>query len=120
MNHLVVALGCSALLAAGGLAHAEASDVGKLPPAAGVAIDFARDIRPILAGRCVSCHGADKQKGGLRLDHGKAVGEGGNGGTVLVPGKSAASRLILMVAGLDRDARMPPSGKPLTRVLHLP
>jgi hypothetical protein len=40
---------------------------------------------------------------------------GGNGGAVIVPGKSADSRLIHAVAGGDPDVKMPPEpGKPLT------
>ena len=31
-----------------------------LPPAADQEIDFARDVRPIFARSCVSCHGAEK------------------------------------------------------------
>ena len=31
-------------------------------------IDFSRDIQPLLARRCLSCHGPDTQEGGLRLD----------------------------------------------------
>lgn len=36
--------------------------------AADVGDDFEREIRPVLATRCVSCHGVDRQEGGLRLD----------------------------------------------------
>ena len=32
------------------------------------AIDFNKDIKPILARKCFSCHGSKKQKGKLRLD----------------------------------------------------
>ncbi|MEY4831287.1 MAG: hypothetical protein RLZZ562_3083, partial [Planctomycetota bacterium] len=31
-------------------------------------VDFVREVAPILQAHCVSCHGADKQKGDLRLD----------------------------------------------------
>ena len=30
-------------------------------------IDFARDIQPIFAEHCTTCHGPDEQKGGLNL-----------------------------------------------------
>jgi hypothetical protein len=39
-----------------------------LPPAASERVEFQRDIRPIFAERCFSCHSADKHEGGLRLD----------------------------------------------------
>jgi hypothetical protein len=82
---------------------------GKLPPAAGGPIDFARDVEPIFAKNCVKCHGPEKQKGGLRLDHEPALRAGGNSGQVINPGaKAAESRLLLLVAGLDPDVKMPP------------
>src|SRR4051812_12392461 len=83
------------------------------PPAAGV-IDFDRDVRPVLAAHCVKCHGPEKQKGGLRLDDRKAALEGGDGGAVIVPGKSADSRLVHAVAGVVEDEKMPPTGPGLT------
>ncbi|MGV3757881.1 MAG: c-type cytochrome domain-containing protein, partial [Verrucomicrobiota bacterium] len=36
--------------------------------AQGAEIDFAREVQPILAAKCIECHGADVRKGGLRLD----------------------------------------------------
>ena len=44
-----------------------------LPVLAADAVDFTRDIAPLLAGRCGACHGPEKQKNGLRLDNGAAV-----------------------------------------------
>src|SRR5690242_2500910 len=82
-----------------------AADPPKLPPASAAKIDFDKDVRPILAASCVKCHGADKQKGGLRLDDRTAALDGGNGGPVIVPGKSADSRLIHAVAGTDPDTK---------------
>ena len=38
------------------------------PLAAGETVDYLRDVKPILKGRCFACHGALKQKAGLRLD----------------------------------------------------
>ncbi|OYW20716.1 MAG: hypothetical protein B7Z55_06865, partial [Planctomycetales bacterium 12-60-4] len=32
------------------------------------AVDFVREVRPILQKHCYSCHGEKKQKSGLRLD----------------------------------------------------
>jgi mono/diheme cytochrome c family protein len=75
------------------------------------AVDFRRDVQPILARNCVVCHGPGKQRGGLRLDDGTAALKGGNSGLVLVPGKAAESRLLRLVAGLDPDLKMPPRGK---------
>ena len=83
---------------------------GELPEAAGHKIDFEKEIRPLLAERCLKCHGTKKQKGGLRLDLGAAAMKGGDSGAAILPGKSAESRLILLVAGKDKKLKMPPSG----------
>jgi hypothetical protein len=62
----------------------------------------------------VRCHGADKQRGGLRLDDGAPALRGCNSGAVLEPGDSAHSRLLVLVAGLDAETKMPPGkGKAL-------
>lgn len=91
-----------------------AADPPKLPPASTAKIDFDKDVRPILAANCIKCHGAEKQKGGLRLDDRKSLLEGGNGGAVIIVGKSAESRLIHAVAQIDPDAKMPSEGPALS------
>src|SRR6185437_6592294 len=48
---------------------------------------FETRVRPILAARCFRCHGADKQKGELRLDSREALISGGSSGDAVVPGK---------------------------------
>ena len=37
-------------------------------PLAAQDVDYVRDVKPILRERCYSCHGAARQKAGLRLD----------------------------------------------------
>ena len=95
-------------------AVANGLDLSKLPPAAGVPVDFARDVQPLLADRCIKCHGPEKQKGGLRLDTKAAAMKGGDDGKAIEPGKSADSPLIHFVGGLDEDKVMPPKGERLT------
>jgi hypothetical protein len=90
-------------------------DGPKLPDPAPRAVDFTRDVEPIFKDRCLSCHGAKKQKSGFRLDSRDSALRGGDSGSAaIVVGKSADSRLIRLVAGLDTDTVMPPSedGKP--------
>ncbi len=79
-------------------------------------VDFARDIQPILADRCYSCHGPEKQKSGLRLDQKSTAFLGGDSGAVLIPRDSAKSLLYAHISGGEPDAPMPPEseGKPLT------
>ena len=85
-------------------------DVSKLPPAADKqGVTYAADIKPIFEKSCIKCHGADKQKGKLRLDSLQAILKGGEDGKVVVPGKSEDSMLIHNVAHLgDEDLWMPP------------
>ena len=74
------------------------------------AVDYAKQIKPILAARCFRCHGATKQEGRLRLDTAAAIRVGGENGTAIVPGKSAASLLLKRVRAVDDSERMPPEG----------
>jgi mono/diheme cytochrome c family protein len=83
-----------------------------LPAAATKPTDFAGDIQPLLQKNCFSCHGAEHQEGGLRLDKKQRALIGGDSGAEVVAGKSAESRLIRVVAGIDADiGQMPPDGK---------
>jgi mono/diheme cytochrome c family protein len=92
-----------------------ARDADKLPAAATDTINFRKDIKPILDRACISCHGAEKQRAGLRLDDGAKAREGGNSGPIFKPGDSKSSLLIHLVAGLEPERRMPPTkGKELT------
>ncbi len=86
----------------------------ELPPAARRTVAFDREIRPILAARCLGCHDADRRKGGFRLDRRESLLTGGDSGPVVEVGKSAESLLIEKVAGLDPVSTMPPKGDPLT------
>lgn len=77
-------------------------------------VKYFGDIHPVLAEHCVSCHGPEKQKGGLRLDSREMALMGGSGyGPAIVPGKSAESPLILFMAHLEPEMEMPPKKDPL-------
>ncbi len=87
----------------------------QLPPAATTAVDFTRDVQPIFAKYCVSCHGAEKQKAKLRFDQQASVVAGGESGEpTYVVGKSAESHLIKLVAGVNKNEVMPPKGDRLS------
>ena len=77
-------------------------------------VDFVRQIRPLLQKRCVECHGAEAQEGGLRLDVRSVALEGGDSGYAIVPGKAAEGALIQRVTSNDPELRMPPEGDPLS------
>ena len=88
----------------------------RLPPAATNRIEFTRDIRPIFEQSCLRCHGPERPKSRFRLDNREDALKGGEHGADILPGDSANSRLIHLVAGMVEDTEMPPTGKakPLT------
>ena len=65
-------------------------------------------VRALLDTRCISCHGAEKQKGGLRLDSREAVLKGGESGVGAVAGDPEGSLLVRAVRHLAGDLKMPP------------
>jgi mono/diheme cytochrome c family protein len=75
-------------------------------------LSFGRDIRPILAGKCLKCHGPDTREGGLDLsDREAAIKTLKSGVAGIVPGKSADSEVIRRVTAKDDAERMPPPEK---------
>ena len=101
----------------GVIAHA-APDLSKLPPASDKkGLSFDKDIKPIFEKSCFKCHGAEKQKGKLRLDTLAATLKGGENGPNVKPGDSKESTLVHTIARLVEDEAMPPEGKgdPLTK-----
>lgn len=90
------------LIAAWGLA------IAAVPWPARGGVDYAKDIKPQLKARCYACHGALKQKGGLRLDTAAAMRKGGDGGNILA---AKDSILVERVITPDLDERMPPEGE---------
>jgi hypothetical protein len=81
---------------------------------AGEQVDYLRDIKPLLARHCHECHGAQKQRSGLRLDSAAAIRQGGNSGPGIISGNSTASKIIKAVTGADNTKRMPPKEPRLT------
>jgi mono/diheme cytochrome c family protein len=82
------------------------------------AIDFNRQIRPILSENCFACHGPDEKarKANLRLDvKESAFGPLRSGLHAIVPGKADESELVARITADDANTRMPPpkSGKKL-------
>ena len=73
------------------------------------AIDYERDVRPILT-QCFSCHGPRKTLSGLRLDLRQNALRGGDYGVVIVPGRSGESKLIMRLEGSKAGTQMPPDG----------
>lgn len=73
---------------------------------------FRDKVQPLLESRCVSCHGPDKVKGGLRLDSREAVLKAGDSGEpAVVPGQPEKSLLLHAVMHAKKDLEMPPKEK---------
>jgi mono/diheme cytochrome c family protein len=75
------------------------------------AVDFNRDVRPVLAQQCFTCHGMDDhgRKGKLRLDLPESAhGKGKSGEIAIVPGKPDASEVVKRILSTDEDEVMPP------------
>ncbi|MGC4015540.1 MAG: DUF1553 domain-containing protein [Luteolibacter sp.] len=71
---------------------------------------YNKDIRPILADKCIQCHGPDSagRKGDLRLDR----REDALAAKAFVPGDAAASHLIQRIHEHDPKEVMPPPDSP--------
>ena len=88
--------------------------------AAGVKF-FEEKVRPILAQNCVGCHGAEKPKGGLRMDTSAFLIQGGKEEEkvikVVEPGDPAKSMIIEAVEYKNEDIQMPPPKKNVSKKL---
>src|SRR6185295_19210926 len=71
--------------------------------------DFAKDVKPILEKRCISCHGPVQQLGGLRLDTRDTL-------RMVVAGNSDSSKLVQRIISTRKGHVMPPMGPRLTEI----
>jgi hypothetical protein len=80
--------------------------LGTRPAFAGDAIEYNRDIRPILSENCFRCHGPDSaaRKAELRLDKREVAVEK----SAIVPGDTEASELLARINTDDPNELMPP------------
>ena len=72
------------------------------------AVDFARDVQPILRQNCVGCHGPAQQIAGLRMDRRSSVMKAG--ARRIVPGSSVNSFVYHRLTGSVYGTQMPPTG----------
>ena len=106
----ILGLGLGALVVLG--------ETSTIPVAPQRPIHFNRDIRPILADHCFSCHGFDKnrRKAELRLDTKEGLLGAGDNGPIVKPGDLGQSDLSVRIHLTEDTAKhMPPKkgGKPL-------
>jgi len=86
--------------------------VGCVCAADGAPVDFDREIRPLLADACFSCHGVDAsaRKSGLRLDvREDALKPAKSGRLPLVPGDPEGSEVYRRLVATDPTEAMPPA-----------
>ena len=76
-------------------------------------VDFAKEVQPVLAQRCMSCHSGASAQAGLKAHTRDELLRGGVSGPAIVPGKGSESLLVKKLEG-TQGMRMPPSGPPLT------
>ena len=81
-----------------------------LPTATRAAVDFNRDLRPVLSDNCYHCHGPDvkARKADLRLDTKDGAFRVKDGKSVILPGQGSQSELYRRLVATDPDDLMPP------------
>ena len=73
---------------------------------------FAALVAPVLKSKCLACHNAQKQKGGLDMSALTKMAKGGKNGPLWVAGDAQNSALIQRILlPLNDDDHMPPKGK---------
>jgi hypothetical protein len=97
------------LVGLGLLSAAAAAPPEVIPPGSPEARFFEEQVRPVLVERCVSCHGPEKQKAGLRLDSLVGLLRGGESGAAITPGEPDESNLVMAIR--HDGWEMPPDGK---------
>jgi len=80
-------------------------------PQALAAVDFNRDVLPILSDKCFHCHGPDNEtrEADLRLDTREDMFGERDGHRIVSPGNSEQSELVRRIGSQDTDERMPPA-----------
>src|SRR5438105_762315 len=73
-------------------------------------VSFANDVAPILAQKCVQCHGQGSSMANLDLRTREGALKGGRQGPAIVPGDAAASHLHKHLTG-EEQPQMPPGGR---------
>ena len=80
-----------------------------------LAIDYSKDVKPILQSKCVLCHGPLRNESGLRLDYSGGIAQGGDRGPSVIAHDIAGSLLMQVIEGMSTDIkRMPEDGEPLS------
>lgn len=77
------------------------------------ALEFGKDVLPILESNCAKCHKDSKEKGEFNLQPDKIKQHIGSG-LQIVPGKPSSGLFMKVIMSEDPDNRMPPKGARLS------
>lgn len=79
-------------------------------------VSFTLEVAPILAKKCVTCHGPEKAKGNYQLHNFETLMKpGASKAAVVTPGQPAKSELFRLLTTTDADDRMPQKDDPLPK-----
>jgi WD40 repeat protein len=79
-------------------------------------VSFTKDIAPILAKKCVTCHGPEKAKGSYQLHNLETLLKpGASKAASVAPGQPTKSELFRLLVTTDADDRMPQKDDPLPK-----
>ena len=71
------------------------------------AVDFEKDVKPVLERRCAKCHAYGERKGGLSMETRESLLKGGEDGKVVEAGKTTGSLFLDLLVEKDSADRMP-------------
>src|SRR5258708_2260252 len=118
MRALLVAVVALVPLVVGGGASAQEKRLKNEEPIKIVKIErrapvlFDKDVEPILASKCITCHSGNVKEGKLDLASYEAMMKGGKRGTSVVAGNAEKSLLYRSCAKIQRP-HMPPRREPI-------
>jgi hypothetical protein len=98
-------------------AAAAATQLKPLEATGKEAVQFARDLGPILLANCTGCHGDRNPRGQLSFTSFDRLLKGGQSGPIVMPGKPADSLLVKKLRGTASGQRMPMGKAPLSEDL---
>lgn len=108
-------LNVALILLAGAASTIFAADTAAQNEPTPAPISFSRDVAPILAKKCLTCHGPEKAKGGYRLHIFELMLKAGDDEIApIVPGKPEQSGLYRRLITKDDEDRMPQKDDPLS------
>ena len=91
---------------------ARARTEGRTP---NIGVSFAKDVAPIISGKCLNCHGNNNPRGNLNLSTFAGWQRGGQSGQLLTARSASRSLIMARIGSTDAQRRMPRNGQALSR-----